>query len=92
MNIRQIVDSCKVGTILYRYTLGLHKFKLLSVHKETHTAFLLDMQTNSPWAEYSYQDGYFLTEKEAVDYRKECLKRQIESLQNEKSHIENKCG
>lgn len=83
MTIRQVIENCKIGTILYRYTLGMHKFKLLAAHKDTHTAFLLDIQTNSAWAEYDYQDGYFLTEKEAVDFRKKCIKRQIEKLNQE---------
>lgn len=83
MTIRQVIDNCKIGTILYRYTLGLNKFKLLAVHKDTHTAFLLDIQTNSAWAEYDYKDGYFLTEKEAVDDRKSCIKKQIDKLNQE---------
>lgn len=83
MNIRQVIDTCPIGAILYRHTFGTRRFKLLAVYKPNHTAFLLDMSTNTAWAEPDYQDGYFMTEEEAIEWRKNCIRKQIEKLNRE---------
>lgn len=90
MNIRQVIDTCSIGTVLYRYTLGLSKFKLLAVYKPNHQAFMLDTENKSAWTEYDYQDGYFKTEKEAMIWRISCINKQIDDLTKEREILNRK--
>ena len=82
MRIREVAEECQVGDVLYRYTFGVAKLKIVAIHKKTHSVLFED-STGTPWLCYDYCDGYFHSSEEAVNHRKECIEEQIRKLQAE---------
>lgn len=89
MTVRDVVKKCAVGTVLYRYTMGVSRLKLIAVHKKSHSALFEDSM-NMPYLCHDYYDGFFLTEQEAVSFRKECITAQIDRLKKELAALERK--
>lgn len=80
---KQIPDN-----IVYTYSFGLRKHKILYVHEITHTVVTFDMETKVVDMHLSGDSGkFFLNPQAAVNFRIECINQQIERLQNELQQI-----
>lgn len=88
MNIRQVVETCDIGTILYSYGFGLNKMELIGKCTKDHSAYVYEKSVNRSSLLPDYYDGYFLTPQEAYDNAINNCNKQIEFMRREIERLE----